>query len=784
VEIASQPTAEPLPPATLSRIRILIVEDMPADAELIEHELRRGGIAFDAKRVENKRAFMKELRENTPDLIISDFNLPQFNALDALHALKAHGAEIPFVLVTGAQSEEVAVECIKEGADDYILKSSLKRLPSAVLSALDKARAQRDREAAVNSMRASEEQFRALIENSSDLVTIITPDGVIRYASPSTERVLGFTSDQLIHQSLFMFVHESDRDSFRDKLHKLCGANTQETFNFRLRHRDESWRVFESIGKNLIHNPGVEGVVITSRDATDRLRAEEQIREQAALLDKAQDAIMVLDMEGRVTFWNKSAARLYGWTSEEMLRTNAVSKIFPPDLPNLAEARESTVLKGDWIGELKQLNKEGKELWVESRWSLIRDRNNEPRSTLIINTDITDRKKLEAHLSRAQRMESIGALAGGVAHDLNNVLTPILMAVRMLRDEVKDNSAHELIDTLETSAQRGASIVQQVLSFARGGDAQRSIFSLKHPLSEVTKIARDVFPPSVHIRARIAKDLWPIEGDPTQMHQVFMNLLVNARDAMPHGGRLQVDAENRRIDENYARMHSEAQPGPYVVVTVTDTGTGIPPGVIDKIFEPFFTTKEIGKGTGLGLSTVMGIVRGHGGFINVYSEPNKGTSFKVHFPAARAAIAEIEKSGQLELPRGNGELILVVDDEQPVRDILRMTLEDNGYRALTASDGAEAVAVYAEHRSEIDLLIVDIMMPIMDGPATVRAIQRFNPKAKFLIVSGLMDNEKVATMQEFGPLAFLAKPFTTEQLLGTLADQLKATAPEPAASAK
>src|SRR5438552_6805592 len=239
---------------------------------------------------------------------------------------------------------------------------------------------------------------------------------------------------------------------------------------------------------------------------------------------------------------------------------------------------------------------------------------------LVINTDITEKKALEAQLLRAQRMESIGTLAGGIAHDLNNVLTPILLAIKLLRDEATNHGARELLNTLESSAHRGASIVQQVLSFARGVEGERSVFQIKHPLSEIIGIVKDTFARSVQIATRIHKDLWPVFGDPTQLHQVFMNLCVNARDAMPQGGKLQIEAANVFIDENYARMQPEAKAGPYVVVTISDTGVGMPPAILSKIFEPFFTTKDVGKGTGLGLSTVLGIVRSHGGLVNVYSE--------------------------------------------------------------------------------------------------------------------------------------------------------------------
>jgi two-component system, cell cycle sensor histidine kinase and response regulator CckA len=245
---------------------------------------------------------------------------------------------------------------------------------------------------------------------------------------------------------------------------------------------------------------------------------------------------------------------------------------------------------------------------------------------------------------------------------------------------------------------------------------------------------------------------------------------VNARDAMPNGGRLQVEAKNATLDENYARMQPDARPGPYVVVSFTDTGTGIPPAVLSKIFEPFFTTKEVGKGTGLGLSTALGIVRSHGGFMTVYSELGKGTSFKIYLPAAEAELRKPDAPSIAKLPQGNGERVLVVDDEAAIREIIKVTLENNGYQVLTANDGTEAVRLFATEKRKIPLVMVDLMMPFMDGAATIRALQNMDPMARFVAISGLMDHARISQLQELGHIQFLAKPFTTEQLLITIAE--------------
>jgi signal transduction histidine kinase/ActR/RegA family two-component response regulator len=425
---------------------------------------------------------------------------------------------------------------------------------------------------------------------------------------------------------------------------------------------------------------------------------------------------------------------------------------------------------GEWQGELDQVTKDGKKIIVESCWTLVRDEAKQPKSILTVNTDITQKKLLEAQFLRAQRLESIGTLASGIAHDLNNVLTPILMTAQLLETQIHDERSKRLLPILVTNAKRGANLVKQVLSFARGLEGKFTILQIKHLISEIKQIAKQTFPKSIEIYTSIPQYLGTVFGDATQLHQVLMNLCVNARDAMPDGGTLSISAENVFIDQNHAKMNFDAQVGPYIVITVADTGTGIPPEILDRIFEPFFTTKEIGKGTGLGLSTVIGIIKSHGGFVKVYSEVGRGTQFKVYLPEAE--VDQITPVEDLELPTGKGELILVVDDEAAIRDITKTSLETYNYRALTASDGIEAIALYAEHRQEISVVLTDMMMPSMDGATTIRTLRKIEPHVKIVAVSGLVSKEKLAQVASIGVKTFLPKPYTTKELLTTLHEVL------------
>jgi len=508
-------------------------------------------------------------------------------------------------------------------------------------------------------------------------------------------------------------------------------------------------------------------------DITERKRAEEQIREQAELLDQAQDAILVRDLDQNILFWNKGAEKLYGWSAAEVIGRNAEEILYKEHSAQFDAARQAIIEDGEWKGEVHQARRDGTEIIVESRWTLVRDEEGQPKSILIINTDVSEKKRMESQFLRAQRMESIGTLAGGIAHDLNNVLSPILMAIDMLQLKVGDENSRKWFEVLRTNAERGASMVRQVLSFARGVEGERVPLQPKHLIKEIVKILRETLPKSIEIKFEVPNDLWLISADATQMHQVLMNLCVNARDAMPEGGSISIKAQNVFLDENYARMHIEAKAGRFVSASVSDTGPGMAPEVQSRIFEPFFTTKEMTKGTGLGLSTALTIVKSHGGFINVYSELHKGSQFAVYLPALDVPGTFDPAAAQTDLPLGRGELILVVDDEDSIREITRGTLETFGYTVLTASDGTEALALYADKKNEIAVVLTDMVMPFMDGPATIRALQRMNPDVRIIAASGLGTGMHAGEGTLEGVSVFLNKPYTAEKLLKTLAGVLR-----------
>jgi signal transduction histidine kinase/CheY-like chemotaxis protein len=416
-----------------------------------------------------------------------------------------------------------------------------------------------------------------------------------------------------------------------------------------------------------------------------------------------------------------------------------------------------------WSGQLTHKSKQGREVIVNSRWTLVRDDAGAPQSVLVIDTDVTETKKLESQFLRAQRLESIGTLASGIAHDLNNILSPILMAVSILRRELSNPGGEKMLSIIEGSAERGAGIVKQVLTFARGAEGERALLQPKHLVSELAKIMAQTFPRNVDIQTNLPTELWTVLGDATQLHQVLLNLCVNARDAMLDGGTLTVTAENLDIDQHFASMNPGAQLGWHVALRVSDTGSGMSPETMDKIFDPFFTTKEVGKGTGLGLATVIGIVKSHGGVLTVQSEIGVGTTFSVFLPASRDA--EVAKK----------------EDEAAVAEALVGTLAAHGYRAYTAEDGTDALALYFQRRGEIAVVLTDLSMGQMDGIALVRALRKIDPAARVIVSSGHFQKENMAVLNGLGVKVLLEKPYTADKLLRALRKVLETPVPSPAA---
>jgi two-component system, cell cycle sensor histidine kinase and response regulator CckA len=645
------------------------------------------------------------------------------------------------------------------------------------------------------------QRYQELFDFAPDGYLVTDERGIIQQANITAANLLNLNRKFLSGKPLDIFINPAERDTFNSKWSRIKNFLAKEfnntensSTNQYSKEREYNYSNTVSIGdweinlqpreKELL--PVVisisasramqsQGITLhwLFRDVSERKQAEQKIREQAALLDVTTDAILVSDFQDRILFWNKGAEKLYGFKKEEALGKQIHELLYRNSIAEIGKIKLEIVDKGKWQGELNQITKTGSNIIVESCWSVVKDDRNNPRSILVVNTDITLSKKLQAQYFRHQRLESLGILASGISHDLNNILTPILGFSQLLPLKVPnaDEQQLQMFGMIENNAKRGAALLKQILRFARGVEGEKELLLVSYLLSDIKQIAQEIFPKSIAIVKQVPSDLWAINGDITQLHQVCMNLCLNAKDAMPDGGILTIAAENFYVDENYAYMESQAKVGHYVIVTVSDTGIGIAPEIIQKIFNPFFTTKEKDKGTGLGLANVVSIVQNHGGFIKVSSELGKGTQFRVFLPAQITKTQETKLlENEQNLLRGNDELILVVDDEPNICQFTKSSLSTYGYRVLTACNGIEAIGLYVEHKHEVKVVLMDIMMPSMDGIAAIQILQKINPQIKIIITSGLtFDNPIYRSLDNNENIkAFLSKPFTSTELLTKL----------------
>jgi PAS domain S-box-containing protein len=630
-----------------------------------------------------------------------------------------------------------------------------------------------DQKSAEASVRQSELKFRAIFDGTFQLVGLLDPQGILLEANRTALEAIGATLADVIGQEFWATPWWTHSPDLQIQLKQgVDQAAMGEFVRFEAKHflADGSFIIVDFSLSPIFDDTGkVVMLIPEGRDITDRKAAEQKIQEQAALLDIATDAIVVRDLDNQIQFWNKGAESIYGWSATEAIGRN-ITQLLYADIP-----RETTIAaqmvheQNTWQGELHKLTKTGKAVTVESRWTLVRDEAGNPRSILSVDTDITEKKQLEQQFLRAQRLESLGSLASGIAHDLNNVLTPIVGAAQLLPLTMPNLDARNqrLLNMLVESSKRGSGLVKQILTFARGMDGERTMLQIRHIFAEIISVARQTFPKSIAINLNLdSEDLWLVNVDATQIHQVLMNLFVNARDAMPAGGNISASAENITIDAEYTKLHLQPPVGSYILIKITDTGIGMSSEMLDRIFDPFFTTKA--TGTGLGLSTVQGIIKTHGGSIEVESEVGQGTCFKIYLPAIDSRETETPAVAEYSYD-GKGQLVLVVDDEIAIREITKESLETYNYRVILANDGIEAIDIYAQQHQSIAIVLVDMMMPHLDTPSIITTLKQINPEVKIVVMSGSYFNlEETISTQKVS--ASLTKPFTTINMLQILAD--------------
>jgi PAS domain S-box-containing protein len=871
-------------------VRIIHLEDNLLDQELVAAMLERNGISCEFVYADSRETFQKVLEQEYADLIISDYSLPGYDGSRALEVARRLCEQVPFIFFSGTLGEEAAVESLKNGATDYVLKQRPERLVVAVRRALADAEARTTRRRIEEELYQRDTLLRKIMENIEDLVSVVDLEGRLTLSSPSHRRLFGSSAPQ-IGDDFLTPTHPDDRERIKAAFQRTIEESVSSRVEYRLmlpgggqriieaqgsvmhdegrqkrfvlwvardvtdrRFAEEQimeqaalldeardaicvtdldqrllfwnksaerlygWSANEALGryaydllgqrgealtviKTLIQRgewhgelqhttrPGKrlvvesrwtliragdtpKSILVINTDITERKRAEQKIQEQAALLDKARDAILVCDLEQRIVYWNEGASCLYGWSPEEALGRRVEDLLFTITPDEWAASRSAVSERGEWIGELHQRTHEDKEVIVQCRQTLVRDVSDRPTSILCINSDITEQKKIEAQFLRTQRMESIGALAGGIAHDLNNVLGPIMLAVEVMQSDLLNRNNAGLLELVGNSARRGAELVKQILSFARGVSGEKVPLQIQQLVEEVVKLAGDTFSRAITVHSMLPDSLPTIRGDATQLHQVLLNLCVNARDAMPQGGVLTIEAAAIVLNDRATVFQPQHLTGAFVELKISDTGAGISPEALPRIFEPFFTTKDPGKGTGLGLSTVAGIVKAHGGFLEVTSAVGKGTTFFIYLPVQEQSDT-VQKALEEPAPEhGRNEHILLVGGEAAILEITRATLGAFNYQVLTANSGSEGFALFEQKRLEIDLVIADMSMPSMNGLELVEALRRIKPDLKIIAVSDLPPENP----GEYPPVikAFLQKPYTTSTLLTSIRTVLDA----------
>ncbi len=614
----------------------------------------------------------------------------------------------------------------------------------------------------------------AAVENAANSIVITDFEGTILWVNPAFTSLTGYTLQEAAGQTPRLLKSGRHNEQFYQGLWRTIRSGKTWRGEFTNRRKDGTLYEGEQTITPVSAEPGkMTHFVGIMNDVTQRKQAEKELRETHQKLRHllAYSPAIIYSLyndEGRprLSSISDNVEKITGHSAQEAMQPGWWARhLHPEDAVRVKEKQLECFSQDYSTDEYRFQRKDGEYLWMRAQRSLVQAPAGQPSEIIGAWTDITEKKRLEAQLLRNDRMESIGTLAGGIAHDLNNALAPILMSVQLLKMKFTDAESVTILDTVESSARRGADMVRQVLTFSRGLEGSPTEIQLKHLVKEMQNIIQQTFPKTIHLQTELGKDIWTVIGDATQLHQVLLNLCVNARDAMPNGGKLSIKAENVLLDEHFAGMNPEAKAGAYILLSVADSGTGMPAGVKDRIFDPFFTTKPLGQGTGLGLPTVRGIVKSHGGFMSVYSEVGKGSEFRVYLPAKAGPSSKPEAARLSRLPNGQGELILVVDDEASIRNIAQQTLEMFGYRVLTASDGAQAVAACAEQRGKIRLMLTDLAMPIMDGPSTIRAVRSLDAGIKIIMASGLSTEGQSNETDLFHANAILHKPFTGEQLL-------------------
>ena len=757
-------------------LRILILEDVPMDAELVEYELERARVPFESRRVDTRESFLDQLEAFRPDVILSDFTLPRFDGMSALSLARERAPAVPFLIVTGSVNEETAVGCMKAGATDYLLKSNLARIGPAIEGALAAVRARAAKARAEEALRRSEANLRAIFNNSLQAFVLIDPDGTIQAlnstAAEWSARLLGRGLKE--GSPIAEFVPDAET-----AFHAALAGETRNVERC-FRDTDGSDRWFETTHAPVVDEEGtVIGVCLNARDITTRKEAERAVRESESrysdLFDNASDLVCATDPDGAFLYVNRAWHASIGLSDVELRSHRFIDVVHPDSRERYAEVVER-VLTGETLThvDLVLVTASGAAITVEGNLSCTLG-DGRPVVVRGIYRDITERKRVEEQLRQAERMQAAGRLAGGMAHEVNNMMTGVLgFSEFLLRSLEEDDPRRAEVQEIIRAGSRASDVTRQLLAFTRQQLLRPEPLDLNAVVRGMEKMLRRSLGEDNVLELRLTEEVGQIRADRGQLEQVLVNLILNARDALRDRGRVTISTARATLDEVYAQAHTGVgiPRGKYVCLAVADTGVGMEAEIQARIFEPFFTTKPVGQGTGLGLSTVYGIVKQSDGFIWCYSEPGKGTTFKIYLPLAGTRTTPVPAERRPVELRGGNETILVVEDEDVVRTLACRGLREQGYTVLEAKHGREALERVEGNHQPIDLVISDVVMPELGGRELGTRLAVLRPELPILYMSGYTGDDVIQRGLLEPGVPFQQKPFTPEGLARQVREML------------
>jgi two-component system cell cycle sensor histidine kinase/response regulator CckA len=764
-------TATRLPHSTAwnmeSPLRVLILEDAVADAELTLRELQQAGFKCRAHIAGTHEKFADHLERFDYDIVLAGYQLAGWTGMDALLEIRRSGNEVPFILVTGPLGEEIAVECIRQGVTDYVAKDHLARLPIVISRALEEKTLRDARAFMVEALRQSESNSQFLFAHNPLPMWVFEKESLqFLQVNDAALHHYGYERAEFLRMSV-SDLHPADE--IPRLLNAFHGKSASEKMAGQWHHRLKDGSAIDvEIFLHSVQYSERAAVLVVAEDVTERKRSEEERQKFLALVENSRDFIAVSDLECNVQYINPAGRALLGMDgSDSVTGRHGGDHVVAEDFLLMRNTIFPAILSsGHWQGELRFRNlRTGREQPMDYVGFLLTDlQSGEPRLVASISRDISERRSLEQQLRQAQKFEAIGQLAGGIAHDFNNVIGAILGWAELGEEQAasSDKQYATYFKKIHVQCDRVTALIRQLLAFARRQILAPRNLSLNQSVQDVLSLLGGVLGKDIDLHTILAENLAVVRADSTQIEQVLVNLCINSRDAMPKGGRLSIETHNAEFSEEECRRNAGLQPGRYAVLSVSDTGSGMDAPVRERIFEPFFTTKGTGKGTGLGLATVYGIAKQHGGFIQVESEPDRGSKFHIFLPVSECVSpAENRLPVVQDLPaRGGTETILIAEDHEGLREMARATLESLGYQILIAKDGEEAVGIFSAYRDSIALVLLDVIMPRRNGPEAYEAIQAMKPGVPVVFATGYSNETAALTgMLERG-ITVLQKPYS------------------------